>query len=42
MDDWAGYDDCLSWVAEVPELSARDRAFLRGRSFERVHGVDVG
>lgn len=38
MDDWAAYEDCLSWVEAVESLSARDRAFLSYRTFERVHG----
>jgi L-fuconolactonase len=37
MDDWADYKSCLSWVEEVPFLSARDRSFLRHRTFEQIH-----
>ncbi|MFB9809386.1 amidohydrolase family protein [Haladaptatus pallidirubidus] len=36
MDDWASYEECLSWVEEVPFLSARDFSFLTHRSFERI------
>ncbi|MCG1007570.1 amidohydrolase family protein [Halorubrum lacusprofundi] len=39
MDDWAGYEECLSWVEEVPFLSARDYSYLAHRTFERVHEV---
>lgn len=39
MDDWAEYEECLSWVEEVPFLSARDYSYLAHRTFERVHGV---
>jgi L-fuconolactonase len=38
MDDWATYEDCLSWVEAVESLSTRDRAFLSYRTFERLHG----
>ncbi|WP_135304988.1 amidohydrolase family protein [Haloarcula amylovorans] len=37
MDDWATYEDCLSWVEEVPFLSARDYSYLAHRTFEDVH-----
>jgi|AntDeeMetagen134_2_1112570.scaffolds.fasta_scaffold03429_3 L-fuconolactonase len=37
MDDWAGYEDCLSWVETVDFLSARDLSYLSHRTFERVH-----
>jgi L-fuconolactonase len=37
MDDWAAYEQCLSWVEEVPFLSEGDLADLRYRSFERTH-----
>jgi L-fuconolactonase len=37
MDDWASYEQCLSWLDEVPVLSQRDRAALRHRTFERLH-----
>lgn len=37
MDDWAAYDDCLSWLEAAEFLSARDRAFLSYRTFERLH-----
>jgi L-fuconolactonase len=40
MDDWASYEQCLSWLDEVPFLSQRDRAFLRHRTFERLHLSD--
>ena len=39
MDDWASCDECLSWVAELETLSARDLSYLSGRSFASVHGV---
>lgn len=38
MDDWASYDDCLSWLEAVESLSRRDRAFVSYRTFERLHG----
>ncbi|WP_126664864.1 amidohydrolase family protein [Haloterrigena salifodinae] len=38
MDDWAAYDDCLSWLETVETLSRRDRAFISHRTFERLHG----
>lgn len=37
MDDWAGYEDSLSWIEEVPFLSARDYSYLTHRTFERIH-----
>lgn len=37
MDNWATYEECLSWLDEVPFLSAGDRADLRHRTFERLH-----
>ena len=37
MDDWASYEDCLSWVEEASFLSARDLSYLTHRTFERVH-----
>ncbi|MBX0297297.1 amidohydrolase family protein [Haloarcula nitratireducens] len=37
MDDWADYEDCLSWVEEVPFLSARDYSYLAHRTFESIH-----
>lgn len=37
MDNWASYEDCLSWIEEAPFLSARDASFLTHRTFERVH-----
>ena len=37
MDDWAGYDRCLSWAEEVDFLSARDLAYLSYRTFDDVH-----
>jgi L-fuconolactonase len=39
MDDWAGYEESLSWVEECEFLSARDLSYLSGRAFESVHGV---
>jgi len=39
MDDWADYGDCLQWVEAVDWLSARDAAWLRYRSFRRLHGL---
>lgn len=38
MDQWAAYDDCLSWLETVETLSRRDRAFISHRTFERLHG----
>jgi L-fuconolactonase len=37
MDSWASYEDCLSWIDEVDFLSARDAAYLRNRTFDRLH-----
>ncbi|MFC7020814.1 MULTISPECIES: amidohydrolase family protein [Haloarcula] len=37
MDDWADYEACLSWVEEVPSLSARDYAYMAHRTFESIH-----
>ena len=37
MDTWASYDECLSWVDECASLSSTDRAWLRHRTFERLH-----
>lgn len=37
MDDWASYEDCLSWIEEASFLSARDVSYLSHRTFERVH-----
>ncbi|WP_227377659.1 amidohydrolase family protein [Haladaptatus halobius] len=39
MDDWASYEDCLSWIEEASFLSARDISYLSHRTFERVHEV---
>lgn len=39
MDDWASYEDCLSWVERAEFLSARDLSYLGHRTFERVHDV---
>lgn len=36
MSDWATYGDCLSWAETMDGLSARDRAFLSYRTFDRV------
>lgn len=41
MDKWANYSDCLSWIETVETLSRRDRAFLRYRTFDRVHGSSL-
>lgn len=38
MDDWATYDQCLSWLDECDGLSTADRAFLRYRTFRDLHG----
>jgi len=38
MDQWADYAECLQWVDHVEWLSARDAAWLRYRTFERLHG----
>ncbi|ELZ32637.1 amidohydrolase [Halogeometricum pallidum JCM 14848] len=37
MDDWASYEDCLSWFEEASFLSARDYSYLSHRTFERIH-----
>jgi L-fuconolactonase len=37
MDDWAEYEKCLSWVEEVPFLSARDYSYLAHRTFDSIH-----
>lgn len=37
MDDWASYEDCLSWIETLNFLSARDVSCLSHRAFERVH-----
>jgi L-fuconolactonase len=39
MDDWAPYDDCLSWLDAVDGLSRRDRAYLQYRSFRQLHDL---
>ena len=39
MDQWADYADCLQWVDRVDWLSARDAAWLRYRTFDRLHGI---
>jgi L-fuconolactonase len=39
MDDWADYEQCLSWAETADFLSARDYSFLAHRTFERVHGT---
>jgi len=39
MDDWAEYEDCISWVEAVPFLSARDYSYLAHRTFDRIHEV---
>ncbi|ESP89995.1 amidohydrolase family protein [Candidatus Halobonum tyrrellensis] len=38
MDDWAAYPDCLNWLDTVEFLSARDRAYLRYRTFDELFG----
>ena len=38
MDDWATYEECLSWVRKARFLSDRDRRYLRGDAFASVHG----
>jgi L-fuconolactonase len=37
LDDWASYEECLSWFDAVEGLSARDRAYLSYRTFDRLH-----
>ena len=37
MDDWAEYEKCLSWVEEVPFLSAHDYSYLAHRTFDSIH-----
>lgn len=37
MDDWASYEECLSWIDGVDFLSDRDRAYLTHRTFEELH-----
>ena len=37
MDSWGTYEECLSWIDEVEFVSARDLAWLRYRTFERLH-----
>lgn len=37
MDDWATYEECLSWIEAVEFLSNRDRAYLTHRTFDRIH-----
>lgn len=37
MNDWARYEDCLSWIEETSFLSARDVSYLSHRTFERIH-----
>lgn len=37
MDDWADYEECLDWLDTVEFLSRRDRAYLRYRTFDRIH-----
>lgn len=38
MDDWATYEECLSWIEEVDVLSDRDRQYLRSETFHEIHG----
>lgn len=35
MRSWATYEECLSWVETVPNLSERDQEYLTHRTFER-------
>ncbi|WP_433633961.1 amidohydrolase family protein [Halomicrococcus sp. NG-SE-24] len=37
MDDWATYEECLSWLDEATFLSDRDRGYLTHRTFEQLH-----
>lgn len=37
IDDWATYEECLSWLDEASFLSDRDREYLTHRTFEEVH-----
>lgn len=37
MDNWATYEECLSWLDEVDRLSERDRKYLRHQSFREIH-----
>ena len=37
MDDWATYDECLSWMNAAEFLSKRDRLYLTHRTFEQIH-----
>lgn len=37
MDNWAEYEKCLSWIEEVPFLSAREYSYVAYRTFERIH-----
>jgi L-fuconolactonase len=38
MDDWATYDECLSWVERADVLSDRDRRYVQSETFRRIHG----
>lgn len=38
MDDWATYEECLSWVEEAAFLSHRDRRYLTSEAFDEIHG----
>lgn len=37
MDNWATYDDCLSWIDTAEFLSRRDRTYLSYRTFHELH-----
>lgn len=36
MDDWASYEECLTWPETVEFLSARDYAYLSHRTFDAL------
>jgi L-fuconolactonase len=38
MDQWASYEECLSWLDAVECCSRRDRVALSSRTFEEWHG----
>lgn len=37
MNNWATYEECLSWLDEVDQLSKRDRRYLRYQAFREIH-----
>jgi L-fuconolactonase len=39
MNEWANYEECLSWVEELPFLSVRDYSYMAYRTFRRIHQV---